>query len=388
MLAFCPTFGQLPLVTERPELTTDYREIPRPSDPEQTITILRYPSPIVTDKTENNTVDVEVHLPRTARTPMPMVILLHYWGATDLGVERRFARNLNDRGFAAAILTLPYHLQRTPAGIKSGDYAIRPDVEFLRETMTQSVFDIKRLVDWIEARPQQFDINRIAVAGISLGAVIGALVLGVEPRVTAGAFLLGGVDLAGLLWNSSITISTRNGLRSQGYNEERLREALESVEPSRYPRQSLGENVIVIGARFDDIVPRENTEQLIDMFDAKQVVWLNTGHYGGALAEQRLYRTVADFFESRFLGAEFAQSRTVGLPTLRIGVHYNTDYKLTVAAGLDIWRAPKGQGFVSAMITPEGPMAFAGANLTKGLTAGVVVTPRQITWGVFWGVVL
>ncbi len=349
---------------------------------------MRFPSAIVTDSVENNTVEVEVFEPRDARRPMPLVILLHYFGATDLGVERRFARNLNARGFAAAILTLPYHLQRTPPGKISGEYALRPDAGFLRETMTQAVFDVKRFLDWVEQRPLQFDLSRIGIAGISLGAVVGSLALAVEPRITAGAFLLGGVDVAHLIWHSSATINARNVFRGQGYTEQRLRDELASVEPTTYPRREIGERVIVVGARFDEVVPRASTLKLIEMFDAKTEVWLESGHYGGAIAERRLYRTVAEFLQAKFLGEAFDGSPGVQVPTIRVGVHYNTDYKLTVAVGLDIWRAPRNGGFVSAILTPEGPAAFGGVSISRGLALGATITPKRATWGAFWSVVL
>lgn len=382
-------YAQVPPVDSRPEPipTSDYRILPRASDPEQTVFVLRFPSPIVTAIQENNTAVVDVYEPRDARRPMPIVILLHYWGATDLDVERRFAKDLNARGFAAAVVTLPYHLQRTPPGQKSGEYAIRPDVNFLKETITQAVFDIKRLLDWIESRPLQYDASRIALAGISLGAVVGSLAVGADERISAGAFLLGGVDLAHLIWHSSVTINTRNGFRGLGYTEERLRQELESVEPARYARPEIGDSILVMGARFDEIVPAEDTEKLVRAFDAKHVVWLNSGHYGGAIVERRIYRTVAEFLQSQFTSGEFSPP-SVQVPTIRVGVHYNTDYKLTVAAGLDLWKAPQSKGFISGMISPEGPFLFGGLTPAKGFTFGVTITTNKVTWGAFWGVVL
>lgn len=381
-------FPQLPPINAKPEPTSDYRISPRASDPEQTVFALRFPSAIVTSVPENNTAIVEIYEPRDARRPMPVVILLHYWGATDLDVERRFAKDLNARGMAAAVVTLPYHLQRTPPGQKSGEYAIRPDVAFLKEAITQAVFDIKRLLDWIESRPQQYDVSRTALAGISLGAVVGSLTVGVDDRISAAAFLLGGADLAHLLWHSSVTIHTRNALRGLGYTEQRLRQELESVEPMRFARPQIGHSILVIGARFDEVVPTEDTEKLIRAFEAQHVLWLDSGHYGGALVERRIYRTVAEFFQAKLTTGVFSLPNSVQVPTIRVGIHYNTDYKLTVAVGLDLWKAPQNKGFVSGMITPEGPLLFGGVTPSRGLTVGVAVTANKVSWGVFWGLVL
>ncbi|MEM4407857.1 MAG: hypothetical protein QXI19_03860, partial [Candidatus Caldarchaeum sp.] len=90
----------LPSVTESPPPTTDFREFPRSSDAERVIFALRFPSAVTTPYPENNTVEVEVIKPRDGPTPMPVVIVLHYWGATSFAVEERFATALNERGIA------------------------------------------------------------------------------------------------------------------------------------------------------------------------------------------------------------------------------------------------------------------------------------------------
>jgi dienelactone hydrolase len=379
--------AQLPKVTDSPPLTDEYRLTPRSSDPDQTAYVVRFPSAVGTAIEENNTVYLEVREPRDTPRPMPVVLILHYWGATDLDVELRLAKALTTRGIAAAILTLPYHLQRTPKGMVSGEYALRPDTRFLVETMTQSVFDVKRAVDWLRSR-NEFDEAKIALAGTSLGAVIGSLAFAAEPRIAAAAFMLGGVDLAHLIWSSSVTISTRNGLRAQGYTEERLREEVAQVEPMNYATPDRKADVLIVGARFDEVVPREATEKMIRAFGEPKTIWLDTGHYGGALVERRLFGTVASFFEAKFSGNGFELPSAIRAPTLRVGVHYNGEDELTVALGIDLFRAKNGSFFVSAMATPEGPSLYGGMTVSKGLTVGLVLLPRKVTWGALWSIVL
>src|SRR5205823_9581735 len=50
----------------------------------------------------------------------PAVVLLHPLGTKKLTEMRVFARYLAGRGIGAAIMTLPYHMQRLPSGEKPG----------------------------------------------------------------------------------------------------------------------------------------------------------------------------------------------------------------------------------------------------------------------------
>jgi len=72
--------------------------------------------------------------------------------------------------------------------------------EFFREIdasarrIATTVNDIRRLIDWAETRPE-IDPKRIGIAGFSISATIGSIVMGVDARVVAGAFVMGGGNL-------------------------------------------------------------------------------------------------------------------------------------------------------------------------------------------------
>jgi hypothetical protein len=206
---------------------------------------IAFPSPIVTEDESNNTVYARVRLPKNRQGPVPVVIVLHYLGAVDLKVESSLAEELSRKGVASVMLTLPYHLARRPPGQSSAEYVLRPDIPFLIRTVRQTVLDIRRAIDWIEVRPE-FRTDRIAISGTSLGAVIASLAYSVDSRITTASFSLGGVDLAHILWRSTRTVLLRDALRRRGYTEARLREELESIEPSNRLRKEDGRPVLVI----------------------------------------------------------------------------------------------------------------------------------------------
>ena len=349
---------------------------------------LSFPSAYPTAYPENSLVQVRAIVPSQVKGPMPVVVLLHYLGATDLKIERSIADELAKGGMGAVMVTLPYHMARTPKGYSSGELAIQPDPAKLVETMTQSVLDVRRTLDWIASRPE-FDQSKIGVGGTSLGALVGSLVFALDARVRAATFMLSGADLAHILWNSSRVVTQRDIMRSRGYTEQRLREALAVIEPLRYLPARTDGSSFVIGARYDTVIPPSDTLKLIGALKNPKVLWLETGHYGGAFVQRKLLKTVAKFFVEELSGREFRPPGRIYAPTIRIGVDLNAVTGLQVAAGLDLWRDEgRTNSFVSAMLTPRGAELFVGRRLDKGLALGITFLARGLSPGLFWSTVL
>jgi dienelactone hydrolase len=389
MVGYLPLFAQIPSIKDPPPLldADSFQTFVRPSSPDQEIFLLRFPSPIWTNVLENNTVEALVVLPRERVGAIPVVVLLHFWGALDLKYEERIARQLNINRIGAVIVTLPYHLNRCPAGYQSGELALKADTQHLVQAMTQSVQDVRRVLDWVVTQSWA-DHSRIGVSGISLGAIVASISYSVDERIKQGAFLFGGADLAFILWNSSVTIRTRMEFRQQGYTEEKLRNEIASVEPEQLARKSEQE-LLIVGARYDDVVPPETTRKLAESHGVSKIVWLDTGHYGGALAERRVSRLVVDFFSARFSERSFDFPQGIGAPTIRLGLQYNVNHGFTFALGLDLWRsAPSSQMFVSGLVSPKGISIYGGRSISYGFSAGLVFTGKHVVPGLFWSIVL
>lgn len=320
---------------------------------------------------------------------VPAVVMLHSLGIRRPELEMGLARELVKHGISVLILTLPYHMERTPPNTGSGDLLLQGDVEILREAVVQAVWDTKRAIDWLQRRPE-IDPERIGLVGISLGAILGSVVLGVEPRIHTAVLILGGVDLAHVLWHSVLGIRARLNLRAQGYTFASLREALAPVEPMNLLSPELGAKTFVIGARFDIVVPTEDTEKLVRALGKPKAFWLNTGHFGGGLVQRPLFRMIRRYLEARFSGQEVSPNEpNLLVPTLRIGAIYSPERDFRLALGVDFWRSDKqGTLFVSGVLTPKGSSLFAGVRLRLGFSAGAEITPRRTTGAVFWHFVL
>lgn len=351
--------------------------------------LVRFRSAVESDEPANNWVPVRAILPARRDGPVPAVIILHYWGARDQRFERNLGVGLARRGVAAVLIALPYHLDRTPQGSRSGERAIVPDPGALVAMMAQAVLDVRRTVDWVQSRPE-FQPDAVGLAGASLGAIVAATAVGVEPRITKAAFLLGGADLGGILWHSSRVVRQRESLRRGGWTEERLREALAPIEPSRVLADRRPDRSFVIAARNDTVVPPANAERLIRFLGDPAVLWLDTGHYGGFFVLRQVQREIIEFFESEFGGRTYVPPPEIRAPVVRIGAHADSANGLQVAAGLDLWRALDRPGEVmgTVLFTPRGPALFVGARIEKGLALGVSFRANQVAGGVFWSIVL
>jgi len=348
---------------------------------------LRMPTGRPSGIERNDTFLTRIWMPTDQTERVPVVILLHFWGATDLGLERQMGEELAKRGVATVAVTLTYHMERAPAGSRSGELAVTADPAQLRETMAQSVADVRRVIQWIEVQ-DDLDSERIGVGGTSLGALVASLSFAVDPRLKSGCFLLGGADLAQVFFRSSRTAELRVQMRANGIDEERLRAELVEVEPLTYLKAE-DRPSFVIRARFDTVIPPETTDELVARLATAQSLTLESGHFGGALVQGPLIRTVAQFFVDSLTGRSFRAPDRFFTPTLRIGLTAGGAEPLSVFGSLDVWRSRgEGGGLGLLMVTPQGPRLFLGGRLGRDGGVGIVVSPRKTTWGLMWGQVL
>ncbi|HWD41600.1 MAG TPA: hypothetical protein VG944_22345 [Fimbriimonas sp.] len=348
----------------------------------------RFPSAVTTPYRENNTVPLMVFVPENRDKPAPVVLITHYWGATDLKAETSLATDLNARGLAAAIVTLPYHLTRTPPGFRSGQLAIQPDPARLQEMMVQSEQDVRRSLDFLDSRPE-FIHGSYGLVGTSLGAVVSGLVFAIDSRIQYSAFVLGGADLAHILWNSSRVIAQRDAMRRAGWTEAKVRTALAAVEPLNYlPRTDPG-TVLMISGKYDTVVPRECTRELLAKLPGAQRVEIDTGHYGGIFVEKKVLRTVADFLSSTMNGHKYTAPKQLEAPTVRIGGLLSTPQGADIAIGIDFIHLDReGKGFGSFFATPRGIRLYLGREIAQGLSIGFVGSGQGVGVGLAWSVVL
>ena len=197
-------------------------------------------------------------LPPQGEGPFALVLLQHgLWGSKDAPYLDVTAAPWVRAGAAVASIDFPLHGERTDSKLAPRlAAALDPVAEFdpttgavIAEWARQSVLDLKRALDALQSLPA-IDGTRIAYAGFSLGAIVGATFCSLDPRPRAAALALGGGGI--------------------GPPE---------ADPSRYVARFAPRPLLFVNATDDETIPREASEALFEAAgEPKEILWFDGTH--------------------------------------------------------------------------------------------------------------
>lgn len=204
------------------------------------------------------------------------------------------ATNMAERGYAVA------WAERVASALKPGQRGHELETLFRR-----TILHNRMILDWARSHAD-IDTTRQACVGISMGGMIGAVLLAVEPSLRAGALCLAGGDLAGITLASAET-RVRSWRRwrheTDGTSGEELRREIrfEVVsDPALIGPYVDTERVLLVGSSLDDVVPPANQDLLWESFGRPERHILPLGHYTAALAFESMLSSVDEFLQKRF----------------------------------------------------------------------------------------
>ncbi|HSL66021.1 MAG TPA: acetylxylan esterase [Gaiellaceae bacterium] len=220
--------------------------------------------------------DVQAYLVRPpGEGPYPAVVYLHGQGADRLQLVG-MAAWLAARGAVALTLDSPFVAEQ-PQG--TGMAALRSE----RDLAVRGILDARRAVDLLRSLPQ-VDDGRIGLVGFSAGARSGAVLAGVERRISAYVLWSGGSEPV-----AAYTSQLPAGLRAEA---GRL---LSDVDPLRWVARSRSELLFQTG-REDEVVPRAALERLFSAApEPKERRWYAAGHE----LDVQAYRDQLDWLTER-----------------------------------------------------------------------------------------
>ena len=249
--------------------------------PEWTETVLRFPSPARSPWPANDVVWAHLIVPRSASgRKAPAVLVLPVMAAPNVWIETRFVERFARDGLVVLWLEMPTQFHRRPDPSEpSGQVFLARTPKRLAANFRQSVLDARRALDVLAARPE-VDAERLALFGVSLGAIVGSVTYSLDPRPRFAALLLGGADFPTLLVGSSLTgpFARRMGLRPGD-----LAAAWRGLDPLERAGRNAGKPALLVNARWDTVIPRANALKLRDAFPGARQVWLPGGHYTSIL---------------------------------------------------------------------------------------------------------
>jgi dienelactone hydrolase len=257
------------------------------------MSLVTFPSPVVTAEANNNTVHCEYFQPTTPGKH-PAVIVLHILGG-DFPLARVFANNFAQHGVAALFVKMPYYGERRQPG--STARMVSTDPEETARGMTQAVKDIRCAAAWLAAQ-DEVDPKQLGVFGISLGGITASLAASAEPRFVKICPVLAGGDLGLILRDSQEhhLSAARERWLAQGHSIDELDKLMKSIDPCCCLSADASRKVLMLNAEHDEIIPRECTDRLCQAFGNPPVVWYDCGHYTAALHILDALERTAEFF--------------------------------------------------------------------------------------------
>jgi hypothetical protein len=180
--------------------------------------------------------------------------------------------------------------------------------EDMERLLRRSVVNVRRVVDVIAARPD-VDPERLGFIGISLGAIMGTVVIAAEPRLKACVLVMGGADMAGIL------VSSRESpVRWYRYGrmddedltleelEAELRAALVS-DPAVVAPYVDARRVLQFISTYDNKVPTRFQWKLWEALGRPEAYACPSGHYTSVFFLDFAKAKILEFYASR-LGIE------------------------------------------------------------------------------------
>lgn len=276
-----------------------------------------FSSKVHTGYTENDEVSGVYFEPRVEPAGPPAV-LLHSWltNRPTLPIYSHFAKMLATSGIPCILPALPYHLDRTPKGSLSGVRFLKENPTETLKSFRQAVVDIRTCLDWLE---QRYRCHEFCIVGISLGAIIACICMGVDERLRRGVFILGGGDIGEIVWRGWATYILKKRAKITKELNKRLHEEyaryleqvrscrdLDSVKPfdDRFLFDPLTfahliwpRKVLMMNARFDPIIPRKSTVKLWNALGGPPIVWIPATHITSCFWQGFIWRKTVEFLK-------------------------------------------------------------------------------------------
>jgi dienelactone hydrolase len=211
--------------------------------------------------------------------PHPTVIVFPIRAGNHV-VSEALAKALVNRGYAAVWIERRRSLFGDDDGRAPGDFAA------FAADLSGSVLDARRLIGWLATRPE-VDPARIATAGVSLGGILAATTLAVEPRARAGFFIMAGGGLAEILRDSQdpdLVHFRERGIEAGAFADgedlaRRARAFTDPVDPLSFAGRVDPDRVLLVSARFDRVIAPERTQALWQALGRPRWFVVPTGHY-------------------------------------------------------------------------------------------------------------
>src|SRR5215472_6392420 len=242
-------------------------------------------SPIQTAFPRNNIARAEFFPsphPRTA----PTVFMLHaLMSATYLGY-RRWATRLNELGWNACFVHLPYHYSRVPLGYWNGELAITADLIRNAEGLRQGVMEVRQLMSAL----RECGSAEFGILGTSYGGWIGALLAMVERNLRFVALMCPIVNVEHAIWENPGTTFMRRELRRAKIAPELVARHFHLSSPSHNEPLCDATRILFVSGDFDLIARPGDIRAIHQKWRGSELLRVPQGHFGYRMMRETVSR--------------------------------------------------------------------------------------------------
>jgi cephalosporin-C deacetylase-like acetyl esterase len=228
----------------------------------------------------NQKVTALLTVPKVGKVPYPVIILMHGYGDRKT-VDYVEAGNdyMWKSGYAVLRLDIANHGDRL-----TDDYDFSftdGDRYWTRDILIQTVFDLRRAVDFIQTR-KELNAGRIGYLGISLGGIIGTVFCGVDQRVKVPVIVLGGGAMHLMFGTDALSDDTRD--------------YLSMIEPLNFVRMISPRPLLMINASNDDVIPPMMSKLMFKTAkEPKKIIWFDAKHH--TIPIDKTYESAINWFK-------------------------------------------------------------------------------------------
>ncbi len=233
------------------------------------------------DSIHDQRVTAIVAIPKRFDGPYPAVLLVHGSGGNkDTSYIQLASETLTAQGYATLSIDTQYHGDRARPG-RSGEIHM-PDSYTMRDAWVQTVVDLRRAVDYLLTRS---DIagDKIGYLGFSQGAMLGAVLGGVESRVACFCLAVPGGGLVNIVKHIDRypVLMAHWPIKVTPVVLKKVEDIAQVTDPIYFIGGIAPRPLLILVANQDEIIPPEATAALIEAAHAKepdQVKRWQSGH--------------------------------------------------------------------------------------------------------------
>jgi hypothetical protein len=246
------------------------KEIERLYTNQNNETVFSYPSPAVTKWKENNKAFFKLF--SNGKHAETLLLFAPGWARKNLVKETGFCQQLLKYEIDSCLLVKPFHQERTPAGLYSGELFISAHVFLTIMNFRQFVAEIRFLLNYFRTQ-----YKYIGIIGISSGGFQAGLAVDVEP-VDFYFPVITGAKLGTLAWNSIFTKFVKKDLIKKGIDEEQLNKAWAIADQLYLGHNCKAKHIKQFISLYDEAVCTQHQYLLNDLYNNSDLVEMKCGH--------------------------------------------------------------------------------------------------------------